>query len=216
MMDGDALTAAHNTLPLGTHVRVANLDNGRAVVVRINDRGPFAKDRIIDLSKAAAEALGMVADGVANVRGDPGRGRSRQQRPAAALFVATASLLEAGPHNTPSSWPGLSRPSNAACAALSELDARIKSGHDEVNVGGGWGQAQSRLCGSSARKRSTCASGGERHAVGFEQAPGGGGSSATARQAATRPSCASGASARQVARERRVRRGVSLRRRHSA
>ena len=55
MMDGDALTAAHNTLPLGSHVRVANLDNGRAVVVRINDRGPFAKDRIIDLSKAAAE-----------------------------------------------------------------------------------------------------------------------------------------------------------------
>ena len=51
-MDGDKLTAAHNTLPLGTRVRVANLDNGRAVVVRINDRGPFAKDRIIDLSKA--------------------------------------------------------------------------------------------------------------------------------------------------------------------
>jgi peptidoglycan lytic transglycosylase len=71
MMDGEALTAAHNTLPLGSHVRVANLDNGRAVVVRINDRGPFAKDRIIDLSKAAAEALGMVDDGVANVRVTP-------------------------------------------------------------------------------------------------------------------------------------------------
>ena len=70
-MDGDALTAAHNTLPLGTRVRVANLDNGRAVVVRINDRGPFAKDRIIDLSKAAAKALGMIADGVADVRVTP-------------------------------------------------------------------------------------------------------------------------------------------------
>ena len=70
-MDGDKLTAAHNTLPLGTRVRVANLDNGRAVVVRINDRGPFAKDRIIDLSKAAAEALGMIADGVATVRVTP-------------------------------------------------------------------------------------------------------------------------------------------------
>lgn len=71
MMDGEALTAAHKTLPLGSHVRVANLDNGRAVVVRINDRGPFAKDRIIDLSKAAAEALDMIADGVATVRVTP-------------------------------------------------------------------------------------------------------------------------------------------------
>ncbi len=70
-MDGDALTAAHSTLPLGTPVRVANLDNGRAVVVRINDRGPFAKDRIIDLSKAAAARLGMIADGVANVAVTP-------------------------------------------------------------------------------------------------------------------------------------------------
>jgi rare lipoprotein A len=70
-MDGDQLTAAHPTLPLGSQVRVENLDNGRAVVVRINDRGPFAKDRIIDLSKAAAERLGMIADGVANVRVSP-------------------------------------------------------------------------------------------------------------------------------------------------
>jgi rare lipoprotein A len=67
-MDADALTAAHRSLPLGMHVRVENLENGRAVVVRINDRGPFAKDRIIDLSKAAAAELGMIADGVAKVR----------------------------------------------------------------------------------------------------------------------------------------------------
>jgi rare lipoprotein A len=70
-MDGTLLTAAHNTLPLGSHARVKNLDNGRAVVVRINDRGPFAKNRIIDLSKAAAEALGMVEDGVARVEVTP-------------------------------------------------------------------------------------------------------------------------------------------------
>ncbi|MGH6801918.1 MAG: septal ring lytic transglycosylase RlpA family protein, partial [Methyloceanibacter sp.] len=66
-MDDGALTAAHPSLPLGSHVRVENLDNGRAVVVRINDRGPFAKDRIIDLSKAAAETIGMVKAGVARV-----------------------------------------------------------------------------------------------------------------------------------------------------
>jgi rare lipoprotein A len=66
-MDATQLTAAHKTLPLGTKVRVENLDNGRAVVVRINDRGPFAKDRIIDLSRAAAEQLGMIENGVARV-----------------------------------------------------------------------------------------------------------------------------------------------------
>ena len=66
--DGDDLTAAHPTLPLGTHVLVENLDNGRSVVVRINDRGPFVGDRIIDLSYTAAAKLGMVAAGVATVR----------------------------------------------------------------------------------------------------------------------------------------------------
>jgi rare lipoprotein A len=70
-MDADGLTAAHPSLPLGTTVRVENLDNGRAVVVRINDRGPFAKDRIIDLSKAAAEQLDMIEDGVARVGVSP-------------------------------------------------------------------------------------------------------------------------------------------------
>jgi peptidoglycan lytic transglycosylase len=53
------LTAAHRTLPFGTHVRVTNRRNGRSVVVRINDRGPFVKGRIIDLTPAAAQALGI-------------------------------------------------------------------------------------------------------------------------------------------------------------
>ncbi len=68
--DGD-LTAAHRSAPFGTKLRVVNLKNGREVVVRVNDRGPFAKDRIIDLSKAAAMRLGMIADGVANVSVTP-------------------------------------------------------------------------------------------------------------------------------------------------
>jgi rare lipoprotein A len=66
-MDGDALTAAHPTLPFGSKVKIANLDNGRSVVVRINDRGPFSKDRIIDVSRAAAAELGMIGAGVARV-----------------------------------------------------------------------------------------------------------------------------------------------------
>jgi rare lipoprotein A len=70
-MDPTALTAAHPSLPLGTQVRVVNLENDRAVVVRINDRGPFADNRIIDLSKAAAAELDMVEAGVAEVRVTP-------------------------------------------------------------------------------------------------------------------------------------------------
>jgi peptidoglycan lytic transglycosylase len=54
-----ALTAAHRTLPFGTRVRVTNRNNGRSVVVRINDRGPFVRGRIIDLTPAAARALGI-------------------------------------------------------------------------------------------------------------------------------------------------------------
>lgn len=62
------LTAAHRTLPFNTVVRVDNLDNGRTVVVRINDRGPYVDNRIIDLSRKAAADLGMIHSGTASVR----------------------------------------------------------------------------------------------------------------------------------------------------
>ena len=62
------MTAAHRTLPFGTHVMVTNLQNGRSVTVRINDRGPFVGDRIIDLSYAAALQLDMLGPGVVKVR----------------------------------------------------------------------------------------------------------------------------------------------------
>jgi rare lipoprotein A len=65
--DMNALTAAHPTLPFGTKLRVRNQANGREVVVRINDRGPHVRGRIIDLSKAAASALGFVRAGEARV-----------------------------------------------------------------------------------------------------------------------------------------------------
>lgn len=70
----DALIAANRSLPFGTRVRVTDLDSGRSVVVRIDDRGPFVRGRIIDLSAAAAGRLGMRQDGVATVRlAIPGR-----------------------------------------------------------------------------------------------------------------------------------------------
>ena len=66
--DMTELTAAHRTLPFGTRVRVTNESNGRAVVVRINDRGPFGGKRIIDLSRKAAEVIGLKAKGVGRVK----------------------------------------------------------------------------------------------------------------------------------------------------
>jgi rare lipoprotein A len=63
----NALTAAHRNLPFGTQVRVTNVDNGMSVVVRINDRGPYSDDRVIDLSRGAASAIGLVQSGVAPV-----------------------------------------------------------------------------------------------------------------------------------------------------
>jgi rare lipoprotein A len=65
-----ALTAAHPTLPFGTRLRVTNVTNGRSVVVRINDRGPFIPGRVVDLSEQAAENLGMVERGIVKVKLD--------------------------------------------------------------------------------------------------------------------------------------------------
>jgi rare lipoprotein A len=65
--DMNDLTAAHQTLPFGTIVKVTNKATGRSVTVRINDRGPFLKDRIIDLSRGAAEKIGMIGPGTAEV-----------------------------------------------------------------------------------------------------------------------------------------------------
>jgi rare lipoprotein A len=64
------LTAAHPTLPFGTRVRVTNVTTGKSVTVRVNDRGPFVRGRVIDVSHSAAESLGMVGRGVAKVKLD--------------------------------------------------------------------------------------------------------------------------------------------------
>lgn len=73
----DGLTAAHKSLPFGTRVTVKNLRNGRSVNVRINDRGPFVKGRIIDVSRGAARKLGMIGSGTAPVQVNAGGGGAR-------------------------------------------------------------------------------------------------------------------------------------------
>ena len=66
--DKNGLTGAHRTVPFGTRVRVTMLQTGKHVIVRINDRGPFARGRVIDVSRRAAEILGMTGTGLARVR----------------------------------------------------------------------------------------------------------------------------------------------------
>lgn len=104
IFDKELLSAAHTTLPLPSLVEVKNLENGRSVVVRVNDRGPFVDNRLIDLSRAAAEALGFEKKGLAKVRvryvgraelyakAEPLKGRRRPSvPPAPAISVAKAA-----------------------------------------------------------------------------------------------------------------------------
>jgi rare lipoprotein A len=92
MMNPSEMTAAHRSLPFGTKVLVENLSNGRSVVVRINDRGPFVGGRIIDVSKAAASVLGMLGSGTAQVKvSSSGGGSPKIANSSESIKVASAS-----------------------------------------------------------------------------------------------------------------------------
>ena len=92
--DGRRLTAAHKTLPLPCLVKVTNLDNGKSVTVRVNDRGPFEPGRIIDLSPAAAKKLGFMGQGLAKVR-------VKFLGPAPVADSGVIQLAEAAPNGGP-------------------------------------------------------------------------------------------------------------------
>lgn len=99
----DALTAAHRTLPLPTIVRVTNLENGRSLRLRVNDRGPYARGRIIDVSRRAADLLGFQKNGTARVRVEyEGRGKVADPSQSADLDPdhAPASPIKAAPLST--------------------------------------------------------------------------------------------------------------------
>ncbi len=120
--DQDDVTAAHKTLPMPSWVEVTNLDNGRSLVVRINDRGPFVDGRIIDLSRRSAQLLGVDRPGLARVRvkrvfpeGDWARAAAAQPRlvsapvvgPAAVAASATAIAAVAARAPAPAAAPGV-------------------------------------------------------------------------------------------------------------
>jgi rare lipoprotein A len=113
MMNPSEMTAAHRSLPFGTKVLVENLTNGRSVVVRINDRGPFVGGRIIDVSKAAASVLGMLGSGTARVKVTASGGGSREiaSSSGASVKVASASAggsAKMGSRNTPANAGNIS------------------------------------------------------------------------------------------------------------
>jgi len=91
MMNPSEMTAAHRSLPFGTKVLVENLTNGRSVVVRINDRGPFVGGRIIDVSKAAASVLGILGSGTARVKVSASSGGSPKIASSSGASVKVAS-----------------------------------------------------------------------------------------------------------------------------
>jgi rare lipoprotein A len=96
------MSAAHKTLPLPTYVKVTNLDNGRTVTLRVNDRGPFYSDRIIDLSFAAAKKLGFAESGTARVKVegiDPEQWWAQQGRPVPGM-MAQPQMAAAKPANS--------------------------------------------------------------------------------------------------------------------
>ncbi len=117
--DANALTAAHKTLPMPTLVRVTNLENGRQIQIRINDRGPYVNNRIIDLSQRAAQLLGMEQQGTAKVRVQVMADESRQLALAAGAgqdAVATKPVAAPAPKVTTEALPGSAAPAPPAAA----------------------------------------------------------------------------------------------------
>lgn len=121
--DKNALTAAHRTLPMGTVVRVTNLRNGRQVLLRINDRGPRKRSRIIDVSREGAARLGMLKRGVVNVRMDVLSDRRGRCQPENAFYVS----LFSGPSGEPRSGAGEALPAGATRFTLRKSGGTARS-----------------------------------------------------------------------------------------
>jgi len=131
--DMHALTAAHKTLPLPGLVEVTNLENGRRLVVRINDRGPFVDSRIIDLSREAASELGMLSQGVGRVRVRY-LGRAPQQGGGTLLRASAPTPRGAVPASPPVSAPVIA-PAPVAVAEVTTFWVQAGSFSDQVEAG---------------------------------------------------------------------------------
>lgn len=121
LYDKTLLTAAHKTLPFGTNIRVTRLDNKKSVVVRVNDRGPFMDGYVVDISRKAAEAIGLIRDGVTKVKIEVVESKSSTVQP------TTYSTPTAAPGTTPTTHATASRVASAS-DATTQLVKPKKSG----------------------------------------------------------------------------------------
>ncbi len=121
LFDQYAITAAHKTLPLPSRVRVINLENGRELVVRVNDRGPFVGDRIIDLSRRSAQLLGIEQAGVGRVRID--------------LIDSGLHLLAKNAPPLPTETPAIPVPSTANTSLYVQVGAFLEPANAEEMAG---------------------------------------------------------------------------------
>jgi rare lipoprotein A len=154
IFDMHAISAAHRTLPLGTVIEVRNLENGRTLVARVNDRGPWVHGRIVDLSMAAAEELGLYRSGVARVRvtvvGGPLEpatgywiqvGAFREEKRARALQAELERRYPGTTVRAESSWWRVQVPSGEKKGAAAKLERSLRrAGYDTALVtaaGGG-------------------------------------------------------------------------------
>lgn len=116
------LSAAHPTLPLPSYVRVENQSNGRSVVVRVNDRGPFAHDRLIDLSRRSAEVLGFIQNGTAQVRVTY-LGRAPLEGDDTQYLMASINAPNYVPNNTADTTPNNANSSNGRTPSFISREA---------------------------------------------------------------------------------------------
>jgi rare lipoprotein A len=128
--DAAGLTAAHRSLPMGSRVKVLNLDNGRSVILRIMDRGPFIRGRVIDVSTAAAEALGFRGAGLAHVKIDAVSHETREPGPrpepqAATLEASSYAICQYGAARLQSDWLGGEATAMRSDAGCEKLRSRL-------------------------------------------------------------------------------------------
>jgi rare lipoprotein A len=134
--DQNALTAAHRTLPMPSMVRVTNLENGRSLKLRVNDRGPFARGRIIDVSRKAADLLGFLNQGTAKVRVEVVEGESRR--------LAQGSLNEEAGQSAPDAAPTVGVSTASLDGGSGTRQARTQTAVAQESGGGSAGASGPR------------------------------------------------------------------------
>lgn len=131
IFDMNGYTAAHKTLPFGTLLEVTNLENGKKVVVRVNDRGPFVGNREIDLSKAAADSLGMLNRGIARV--SIKIVSSLEHAALVATYEQRSRLEKLSPASTSGAASAVGKPDDSAIPAKSEsADTRLEASQQDA------------------------------------------------------------------------------------